>query len=99
MAELAGSILSAIFVGFFFGFSIFIHELGHMLAALWRNMHVDKFSIGFGHRILSKRWKNIDFIIGWLPFGGYVALPQMDASGEPKLKMAYSCQKLSPLIE
>ena len=97
MPELAGTILSIIFVGFFFGFSIFIHELGHMLAALWRGMHVDKFSIGFGHRILAKRWKNIDFIIGWLPFGGYVALPQMDASGEPQTEEGKPLPEAKPL--
>ncbi|WDE95842.1 site-2 protease family protein [Lentisphaera profundi] len=84
MPDALAGVLSILFVAFFFGFSIFIHELGHMLAALWRGMHVDKFSIGFGHRILSKRWKGIDFIIGWLPLGGYVALPQMDAANEPQ---------------
>ena len=70
-------------VVFFFGFSVFIHEFGHMLAAMWRGFHIEKFSIGFGHRIWGFRKNNIDFIIGWLPFGGYVHLPQLEPIDEP----------------
>ena len=33
----------------FFGASIFVHELGHFLAARWRGLKVTRFSIGFGH--------------------------------------------------
>jgi regulator of sigma E protease len=97
MPDALAGVLSIVFVAFFFGFSIFIHELGHMLAALWRKMHVDKFSIGFGHRILSKRWKNIDFIIGWLPLGGYVALPQMDAANEPQTEDGKPLPEAKPI--
>ncbi|EDM27084.1 hypothetical zinc metalloprotease [Lentisphaera araneosa HTCC2155] len=97
MPDTLAGVLSIVFVAFFFGFSIFIHELGHMLAALWRKMHVDKFSIGFGHRILSKRWKNIDFVIGWLPLGGYVALPQMDAANEPQTEDGKPLPEAKPL--
>ena len=35
------------------GVLIFIHELGHYLAARWRGVHVDAFSIGFGPRIFG----------------------------------------------
>ena len=97
MPEGLVTLLSILFVAFFFGFSIFIHELGHMLAALWRGLHVDKFSIGFGHRILSMRKWNIDFIIGWLPLGGYVALPQMDATGEPKTEKGEPLPEAKPM--
>ena len=97
MPEGLVALLSVLFVAFFFGFSIFIHELGHMLAALWRGLHVDKFSIGFGHRILSKRKWNIDFIIGWLPLGGYVALPQMDATGEPHTEKGEPLPEAKPI--
>ena len=38
---------SVIFVVFFFGMCIFVHELGHFLVARWRGLHVDAFSIGF----------------------------------------------------
>ena len=42
------------FMVFFFGFCIFIHELGHFLAAKWRGLHVIAFSIGF-RKIWSKK--------------------------------------------
>ena len=42
--EIAGNVL---FVAFFIGMCIFIHELGHFLAAKWRGLHIDAFSIGF----------------------------------------------------
>jgi len=71
------------FVVFFFGFCIFIHELGHFLAARWRGLHVIAFSIGF-KKIWSKKYNGVEYRIGCLPFGGYVDLPQIDASGEPK---------------
>ena len=70
-------------VVFFFGFSVFIHEFGHLLAAMWRGFHIEKFSIGFGHRIWGFKKNGIDFVIGWLPFGGYVQLPQLEPNDEP----------------
>jgi len=62
----------------FFGGSIFVHELGHFLAARWRGMHVERFSIGFGPKIFSWRGKDgVEYRVSWLPLGGYVALPQL----------------------
>ncbi len=57
------------------GILVFVHELGHYLAARWRGVHVEAFSIGFGSALASWQdrlgtvWK-----IGWLPLGGYVKL-------------------------
>ena len=57
------------------GVLVFVHELGHYLAARWRGVHVEAFSIGFGRAIASWRdrqgtvWK-----VSWLPLGGYVKL-------------------------
>src|SRR3712207_9064588 len=57
------------------GVLVFIHELGHYLAARWCGVHVENFSIGFGRAIASwtdragRLWK-----IGWMPLGGYVKL-------------------------
>ena len=42
-----GMIGSILFVVFFFGMCVFVHELGHFLVARWRGLHVDAFSIGF----------------------------------------------------
>jgi len=57
------------------GVLVFVHELGHYLAARWRGVHVEAFSIGFGRSIaswtdrLGTVWK-----LAWLPLGGYVKL-------------------------
>jgi regulator of sigma E protease len=57
------------------GVLVFVHELGHYLAARWRGVHVEAFSIGFGRAITSWTdrhgtvWK-----VAWLPLGGYVRL-------------------------
>ena len=64
-----------------FGFTIFIHELGHFLVALRCGMVVDTFSIGFGPALWKRKIRGITYKIGWIPVGGYVALPQLDPSG------------------
>lgn len=57
------------------GVLVFIHELGHYLAARWRGVRVEVFSIGFGRAIatwtdrVGTVWK-----LAWLPLGGYVKL-------------------------
>ncbi|MDR0994474.1 MAG: RIP metalloprotease RseP [Verrucomicrobiota bacterium] len=61
-----------------FSASIFVHELGHFLAARAFGMVVDVFSIGMGKAIWKKKVGATTYKIGWLPLGGYVALPQMD---------------------
>ena len=74
-------ILSALFMIFFFGFCIFIHELGHFLAARWRGLTVTAFSIGF-RKIWSRTYNGVEYRIGWIPFGGYVEIPQLDPEVE-----------------
>lgn len=76
-------LMAAPFVIFFFGFCIFIHEFGHFLAAKWRGLHIVAFSIGF-KKIWGFKYKGVDYRIGCIPCGGYVDLPQIDATGEPK---------------
>ena len=70
-------IYPGLLVVFFFGFTIFVHELGHYLVAKRRGMVIERFFIGFGPRILSWKRNGIEYGVAWLPFGGYVALPQM----------------------
>jgi regulator of sigma E protease len=72
-------IFATFFMLFFGGFCIFIHELGHFLAAKWRGLHIVAFSLGF-KKAWSKTVNGIDYRIGWLPFGGYVDLPQIDTT-------------------
>lgn len=61
-----------------FGGSIFVHELGHFLAARRRGVHVERFSIGFGPAIWSRRGRDgVEYRLSWFPLGGYVLLPQL----------------------
>jgi regulator of sigma E protease len=63
---------------FFFGASIFIHELGHYLAARWRGLKIERFSIGMGPRIFGWTDKHgVEWRLSAIPLGGYVMLPQM----------------------
>lgn len=57
-----------------FGFIIFIHELGHFLAAKLFGVKVKAFSIGFPPTILHKRFGETDYRIGAIPMGGYVSM-------------------------
>ncbi|MBL9208485.1 MAG: site-2 protease family protein [Opitutaceae bacterium] len=80
--ELLNALMSNLWAVFliilFFGGSIFLHELGHFLAARWRGMHVERFSIGFGPRMFGWKGKDgVEYRVSWLPLGGYVALPQL----------------------
>ncbi len=57
------------------GVVVFVHELGHFLAARWAGVRVETFSIGFGRALFS--WKDkrgTVWKLGWLPLGGYVAI-------------------------
>ena len=61
-----------------FGGSIFVHELGHFLAARRRGAIVERFSIGFGPPIFKWRGKDgVEYRISYFPLGGYVLLPQL----------------------
>jgi regulator of sigma E protease len=68
---------AALMIILFFGGSIFIHELGHFLAAKWRGLVIERFSIGFGPRLFGWTRNGIDYRVSLLPLGGYVALPQL----------------------
>jgi regulator of sigma E protease len=57
------------------GVLVFVHEFGHYLAARWRGVRVDVFSIGFGQSITSWTDKHgTVWKLAWIPLGGYVKL-------------------------
>jgi regulator of sigma E protease len=61
---------------------IFVHELGHFLAAKALGVKVRKFSIGFGPRILGFRWHDTEYLLSLLPLGGYVKMAGDDPGEE-----------------
>ncbi len=68
------------------GILIFFHELGHFLVARLFGVGVEKFSLGFGPRILGKKIGITDYRISAIPLGGYVKMvgEEPDAEIDPK---------------
>jgi len=60
-----------------FNLLIAVHELGHFLAARWRGLVIEKFGIWFGKPIWKKTVNGVQYSLGSIPFGGFVALPQL----------------------
>lgn len=60
-----------------FNLMIVVHEYGHFLAARWRGLKIEKFQIWFGKAIIKKEINGVQWGLGTIPLGGFVALPQM----------------------
>src|SRR6266704_4278812 len=60
-----------------FNLLIVVHEIGHFLAARWRGLYIEKFGVWFGKPIWKKTINGVQSSLGSLPFGGFVALPQL----------------------
>ncbi len=56
------------------GALVFVHELGHFLAARLFGVKVLQFSLGFGPRIFGVRWRGTEYRIAMLPLGGFVKM-------------------------
>ncbi|MFQ5560191.1 MAG: RIP metalloprotease RseP [Nitrospinota bacterium] len=56
------------------GVLIFVHELGHFLVAKKTGVEVEKFSIGFGRKIISRKVGETEYILSLIPLGGYVKM-------------------------
>ncbi|HVJ64802.1 MAG TPA: RIP metalloprotease RseP [Bdellovibrionota bacterium] len=72
------------FIGFvlLLGILVFIHELGHFLAAKWCNIRCDTFSIGMGPKLLKFTKGETEYAVSILPLGGYVKLFGQDPREE-----------------
>src|ERR1700686_922069 len=60
-----------------FNLLIVVHELGHFLAARWRGLYIEKFGIWFGKPLWKKTINGVQYSLGSIPCGGFVALPQL----------------------
>ena len=60
-----------------FNLMIIVHELGHFLAARWRGLVIEKFGIWFGKPLWKKKINGVEYSLGSIPAGGFVALPQL----------------------
>jgi len=70
---------------------VFIHELGHFLAAKYCGVRVLTFSIGFGKKLLKVDKNGTTYCISAIPFGGYVAMagenPEQVREDKPTISM------------
>jgi regulator of sigma E protease len=64
-------ILTILFGVIGFGIMVFVHELGHFLAAKRLGIEVEAFSLGWGRRIVGFTYKGTDYRLSLIPFGGY----------------------------
>ena len=69
------SVIAAIAV---VGLLIFVHELGHFLAARLQGITVTRFAIGFGPVLWSHQGTITEYSLRAIPLGGYVAFPDDD---------------------
>jgi regulator of sigma E protease len=65
-----------------FGLIVFVHELGHFLAAKWAGVGVERFSLGFGPKVLGKQVGETEYLLSAVPLGGYVKMVGEEI-GEP----------------
>ena len=72
---------------FVLGVLIFVHELGHFLAARRLGVRVLTFSLGFGPKLLKVQRGDTEYCISAVPLGGYVKMagesPDDPRSGQP----------------
>jgi regulator of sigma E protease len=68
------------------GVLIFFHELGHFLIARLFGVGVEKFSLGFGPRLIGKKIGITDYRLSAIPLGGYVKMvgEEPDAEVDPE---------------
>ena len=69
---------------------IFVHELGHFLAARRYGVIVEKFSIGFGKKIFGTTSGGTEFIVAAIPLGGYVKMKGEELDEETSEEGSFS---------
>ncbi len=77
IADIAKFLFIILEVILIFNLMILVHELGHFLAARWRGLVVEKFAIWFGKPLWKKTIGGVEYRLGSIPAGGYVAIPQL----------------------
>lgn len=53
---------------------IIIHELGHFIAAKISGVRVNEFGVGFGPKLISKKWGETLYSVNLIPLGGFCAM-------------------------
>lgn len=77
------------------GVLIFVHELGHFLVAKWAGVRVEKFSLGFGPKLVGITRGDTEYLLSLIPLGGYVKMLGEDLEAEvseDQLHRSFSAQ-------
>lgn len=80
------------------GLVLFVHELGHYLAARRAGVHVEVFALGFGPRIAGFRRGGTDYRLSLLPLGGYVLVAGENLEGPPRRGELMAASKRGRLL-
>ena len=80
-----------------FNLMIIVHELGHFLAARWRGLVIEKFGIWFGKPLWKKTINGVEYSLGSIPAGGFVALPQLAPMEVMEGKVETPREQLPPI--
>jgi regulator of sigma E protease len=65
------------------GVLVFVHELGHFIMAKRAGVRVEKFSLGMGPKIFGYKKGDTEYVLSWLPLGGYVKMAGENPDEEP----------------
>jgi regulator of sigma E protease len=79
-----------------FGLVVFVHELGHFIAAKAFRVYAPRFSIGFGPALWRKRWGETEYVLAALPLGGYVRMASRDDATASSLEGGNESESLAP---
>lgn len=83
--KLSNQVSSIVLAALGLGLVIFLHELGHFAVAKWCDVFVERFSIGFGPVLLSRKWGETEYALSLIPFGGYVKMLGQDDADPSQL--------------
>jgi regulator of sigma E protease len=75
---LLSSTFSLLRFGAVFSLLVFVHEMGHFLAAKWRKVAVEEFGFGLPPCLWGKKFKGTIYSLNWIPLGGFVKLKGED---------------------
>lgn len=64
------------------GVLVFVHEMGHFLVAKKCGMKVEQFSLGYPPKAFGVRYGETEYLVSWLPLGGYVKVAGMSDFGK-----------------
>jgi len=81
------------------GAVVFIHELGHFLAARLVKIDVEAFSIGWGNPILKKKIGGVEYRLGMFPIGGYCKMKGSSDYGTSDYKEVWEKMKTGAEME